>query len=208
MIETLFYFCYYAYLLGNLKKAEMYYSLLREEFKSNGRKDSLGSHQYIKLKEVKDALNSGNISKKKWISDDVKVPQINSEVTIKQTELVKKLHIEGLSQFKNILDDNVSLYNIEHPCGSYGAVDMVYEGKDTIYPVEVKRGKGEHDLIGQIGKYDLYHRLRLHLKNYRYVQPVTICNSYQKYTLHELKQMKVFTLLYTFIDKKISIRAI
>ena len=208
MIETLYFFCYYAYLLGDLKNTEMYYSLLREEFKVNGHKDSLESHQYRELKKVKDALDSGNISKRKWTDDETKAPQINSDVTIKQTELVKKIHMEGLSQLKEIFNDDVHLYNIEHPCGSYGVVDMVYQGKDTIYPVEVKRGKGEHDIIGQIGKYDLYHRLRLHYKHYKHVRPVTICNSYQKFTFNELKQMKVFTLLYTLINQTISIKVI
>lgn len=208
MIETLFFTCYYAYLLGDLKKTEMYYSLLREEFRFNGRKDSLKSHQYIELKKVKDALSSGDISRKEWICEDIQVPKIFSEVTIKQNELVKKIHTEGLDQLRGILNDNVYIYNIEHPCGSYGAVDMVYKGKDTIYPVEVKRGKGEHDIIGQIGKYDLFHRLRFHYKDYKFVQSVTLCNSYQKYALNELKQMKVFTLLYTIINQRISIKAI
>ena len=207
MIETLFFFCYYAYLLGDLKKTEMYYSLLKSEFREIGRKDSLEHYQYIELKKIKNALESGNISKKKWI-DNLVIPHINSEITIKQTELVRKIHTEGIDQLKNIFNDNVSIYNIEHPCGFYGAVDMVYKGRDTIYPVEVKRGKGEHDILGQIGKYDLYHRLRLHYKHYKYVQPVTICNSYHEFVLNELKQMSVFTLLYTISGKKILIKKV
>ncbi len=208
MIETLFYFCYYSYLLGDLKSTEMYYSLLRKEFKEHGRKDSLESHQYRELKKVKDALDSGTISKKEWVADKVIVPKINSEIKIKQDELVRKIHMEGLEQLKVILDDCVQIYNIEHPCGSYGAVDMVYKGLNTIYPVEVKRSRGEHDLIGQIGKYDLYHRLRLHYKHYKHVQPVTICHSYQKFALNELRQMRVLTLIYTIINKKITLNVI
>lgn len=118
------------------------------------------------------------------------------------------IHMEGLNQLKEIFNDDVHIYNIEHPCGSYGVVDMVYKGRDTIYPVEIKRGKGEHDIIGQIGKYDLYHRLRLHYKHYTHVQPVTICNSYHKFALNELKQMKVFTLLYTLINNRILVKVI
>jgi len=202
MIETLFFQCYYAYLLGDLSKTEKFYALLREEFKKSGQKDSLEFHQYIKLKKVKNALDSGNISKKQWV-DNIDVPQIVSDMTIKQKELVKKIHVEGLDQLKSILNDNVEIYNIEHPCTPYGAVDMVYKGKDTIYPVEVKRGKGEHDLIGQIEKYDLFHCLRLHYKHYKQVQSVTICHSYHPFTAQELRMMGVLPLMYKIIDKQL-----
>jgi len=208
MIETLFYFCYYSYLLGNLEKTRMFYSLLKEEFKISGRRDSLESYQFLNLKEIRDSLESGNISQKTWLEDEVTVPLIKTEVTIKQNELVRRIHRDGLFQLKRIFKDDVYLHNLEHPCGSYGAVDMVYQGIDTIYPVEIKRGRGEHDLIGQIGKYDLYHRLRLHYKCYKKVQPVTICHSYDKYVLSELKKMRVFTLLYTLNNQKISIKVI
>jgi hypothetical protein len=186
----------------------MYYSLLKEEFKNCGRRDSLESYQFLNLKEIKNALDSGNISQKRWLKNGVKVPTIKPEKTIKQNELVKKIHNEGLFQLRNILNDNIDIYNIEHPCGPYGTVDMVYKGIDTIYPIEVKRGRGEHDLIGQIGKYELYHRLRIHYKHYKKVQAITICHSYDKFVFNELRKMKVFTLLYTIINQRISIKMI
>ena len=85
---------------------------------------------------------------------------------------------------------------------------MVYMGKDTIYPVEVKRGQGEHDLIGQISKYDLYHRLQSHYRHYEHVKSITICHSYNSFTIHELKKMDILTLSYTLTDSNISIKCI
>ena len=54
MIEPLYFFCYYAYLLGDLEKTRMYFSIIREEYKSCGKPDSLKEYQLIELKKIKD----------------------------------------------------------------------------------------------------------------------------------------------------------
>ena len=206
MIEPLFFNCYYAYLLNDLAKAQMYYSLIREEFKINGHSDALKRHQFLELKKVKKAIETGNISQSKWLDEETSAgPPRSTDIKILQPELVKKIHTEGLQQLQDLLEDDVYLYNIEHPCGSYGAVDMVYQGKDTVYPLEVKRAEGGHDLIGQISKYGLYHRLQLHFKHYEHVQPVTLCNSYSPFALRELRAMGVITLNYSLNKEGIKI---
>lgn len=204
MIETLYFFCYYAYLLGDLEKTRMYFSMIREIYSTHGRPDSLKEHQLYELKKIKDAIATGNIAQKKW-NEDTPAPSGSPDVKIKQPELVKRIHTQGLEQLKEILQDDVHLYNIEHPCAPYGAVDMVYMGKNTIYPVEVKTGRGEHDIIGQISKYDLYHRLQLHYNQYEHVRSVTICNSYQPFTVHELRTMGILPLSYSLTDNSIRI---
>lgn len=207
MIESLFFSCYYAYLLGDLEKARMYFSVIRDEFRITGTPDSLKPHQFLELKKVKEAITTGNISRNKWLEETPAGPP-RSDVKIKQAELVRKIHTEGQEQLKEILQDDIYLYNIEHPCGSYGAVDMVYMGKKTIYPLEVKRGRGEHDLIGQISKYDLHHRLQLHYKHYEHVRSVTVCNSYDPFTIQELRTMGVLPLNYSLNEDGIRIEAL
>lgn len=203
MIETIYFFCYYAYLLGDKEKTSMYYSLLRDEFKVTGTVNSLKPAQLLELKKIKQDLENNTISHNKWIEETY--PISPNPVNIKQMELVKRIHTQGIEQLKTLLKDDVNIYSIEHPCGPYGAVDMVYRGLETIYPVEVKRNIGEHDLIGQISKYDLYHRLQLHYKHYDYVQAVTICNSYQPFTLNELKKKGIITLSYSLEDNGINL---
>jgi len=206
MIEPLFYFCYYAYLLGDLERTQMYFSVIREEYKAHGRPDSLKDPQLCELKKIKEAIATGNISRNKWIEEGPSGPP-RKDIKMRQAELVRKIHTEGLEQLKEILQDDIYLYNIEHPCGSYGAVDMVYMGRDTIYPIEVKKGHGEHDLIGQISKYDLHHRLQLHYKHYEHVRSVTICNSYDSFTIQELRTMGVLPLSYSLSESGIRIRS-
>jgi hypothetical protein len=201
LIETLYFLCYYAYLKADLEKATMYYALLRDEFREKGRRDSLREDQYRELAKVKRALDTGLIPTTMWLEEpnttldtgDTSKP----DHVMKQDKLVRLIHTQGLNYIKNILEDDVYLNNIEQPCAPYGAVDMVYMGKKTVYPLEVKKDQGRHDLIGQIYKYDLYHKLRLHYKFYERVQSVTICRSYDALTLEELKKMGVIPLIYS-----------
>jgi hypothetical protein len=195
VIETLYFYCYYAYLLGDLTNARIYYEILREEFKAS-QKNALQPHQYAELKKIKEALASGNISRNKWLDEPIMVSPELPTVDIKQKELVKKIHFQGLDKLKNILQDDVYLYNLEMPCPPYGFVDMVYMGEKTVYPIEVKKDQGKHDLIGQICKYDLFHRLHLHQKRYEFVKSLTICHSYHGHVTRELKQLNIVPLHY------------
>ena len=203
LIETLYFFTYYAYLLGDLKNTSMYYSFLKDEFKDAGQQDSLEKHQLLELKRIKHAIDTGDIAQASGIDIPMVLgPQAEGPSNTAQKELIQEIYLQGTEQLKKITEDkDLCLYNIEHPCGNYGYVDMVYRGKDTVYPVEVKKDQGKHDLIGQINKYTLFHRLQLHLKHYKFVRPVTICQSYLPYVQKELKQYGVLTLGYQRNDK-------
>jgi hypothetical protein len=206
MLEALYFTCYYAYLQGDLKTAQIYYTFLKVEFEIRGSKDSLSPRQFNELKKIKAAIETGNIAKNKWLDEPAISGPAQPTAEIRQSELVKKIHYQGLGQLKNILNDDLYLYNVEHPCGNYGAVDMVYTGNETVYPLEVKKDQGRHDLIGQLSKYDLYHKLRLHYKHYREVQSVAICRSYEPFALKELKQLGFVTIQYSLIDDSIQLR--
>lgn len=205
MIKSLYFSCYYAYLLGNLPQTQMYYSFLKDELKVSN-PQVLKLHQLLELKKIREALSTGCISKNKWLSDQNGTgPQNLETAKIRQPELIQKIHQDGCDKLKEILQDDVYLYNIEHPCGNHGNADMVYMGKDTVYPVEVKKDQGKHDLIGQINKYALYHKLRLHHGHYAFVRPITICHSYNPYVLSELKQYDILPLYYVIISDKLSL---
>lgn len=208
MVATLFFKTYYSFLIGNLVDTRMYFEFLVDEFKIRKNPEALNKKQLQILKTIRSAIKTGKIENQQWLSEP-SLPSVCTDIApdIKQPELVKKIHFDGLESLKELLSaPTLELYNIEHPCGIYGAVDMVYQGQDVIYPVEVKRHEGKHDLIGQIEKYTLYFRLNLHLRLYEDVQPITICNSYNPHTLAELKKLSVIPLKYDFTDEGIKIR--
>lgn len=207
MVESLYFQTYYAYLKGNLSDTKMFFEFLVEEFKIKKDINALTKKQLKQLKKIKEAIKTGKIETAAWVTEENKTISDNKkEPDIKQTELVKKIHFEGSETLRKILNSEaLELHDIEHPCGKYGAVDMVYRDHETFYPIEVKRHEGKHDLIGQIAKYTLFFRLGLHLKVYSEVQPVTICNSYNPHTLTELKRISVVTLKYDIVDDYIKL---
>jgi hypothetical protein len=153
------------------------------------------------------ALASGNIAKNQWLNEPVPVLSPGQTADIKQKELIKRIHFEALKSLKELLQDDIYLYGIEYPCPPYGFVDMVYRSKNTVYPIEVKKDQGKHDLIGQVCKYDLFHRLKLHQKHYEFVKSVTICQSYQTHVLREIKQLNILPVCYNMENKGISLKS-
>jgi hypothetical protein len=210
MLKTLFYFCHRAYLVGDEQNARMYFDMLREEYKIRSVAESLSKYQLQILKDIREALKTGKIVAKKW-SDQVAAdtaPEGTKPPVESQAQLVKFIHDKGKSQLESILQESVHLYNIEQPCGPYGYVDMVYAGDRSMYPVEVKKSVAGHDVVGQIGKYDLWHKLRLHYGQYDRVQSAVIARGYDKYAIEELRRMGVLPLTYSIEGKNLSIRAV
>ena len=204
MIEALFFNAYYCYLRGDLDNTKMYLSFMRSEAKG---KPTLNKYYVSELKKMVEATKTGRVANNEWVSQDTQVPTQSDNVKIKQKELVKLIHTTAHSKLGEILvsDESFHLYNIEHPCKTYGRVDMLYRDSLCSYPLEVKKDKGEHDLIGQIMKYELSERFGLHLKFYYKVQPVTICNSYDPYTLKELKRLGVIAIKYKLSRNQVSL---
>ena len=206
MINSLYFNCYYCFLRGDLPETKMYYDFLKEEFRKKKDINALKPHQLYELKRIREALITGNLSRGSWMDETpTQGPPTQPTAKLKQDELVWKINKE-IDQLKNILRDDVKLYNLEHPCGMYGACDMVYIGEKTVYPVEIKKDQGKHDIIGQIMKYDLHFKFHLHYRHYDFVQGATICSSYDPYTLQELKKLKIKTILYSIIGDKLSLK--
>ena len=200
MVEALYFNTYYSFLKGNQKDTRMYYGILKEEFSAAKNPNILSKQQLQILKDIRSSLVSGKLLSGHWISDpSPKVMPNKPSHNLYQDDIVRKIYYDAFESLRSLVgsDTFLSLYNIEHPCGEYGAVDVVLKDKSTMYPLEVKRAEGSHDLIGQIMKYTLHFRLQLHLKLYEDVKPVTICNSYNPMVLNELKKMSVCTLKYT-----------
>jgi len=210
VINALFFYTYYAYLQGDIEKTRMYFEMLKEEYNTHRSKTILDTYQFKELKNIRGALETGTITTNTWVNEN-STPNIgDSGVGLKQNDLVRKIHLEASDSLRECLDSDGSLYlyNIEHPCGRYGRVDMVYMDSAIVYPTEIKPAEGRHDILGQIAKYTLYFRTLLHLRHFRHVQPVTICNSYDKHTLTELKRMSVMTLSYSLSEDRVIIRAV
>jgi hypothetical protein len=204
MLESLFFSSYYAYLKGNLSDCKMYYNFFKEEYLLHPNKNILSKYQLVDLKNIINSIKLGKII----VCNSTYNEYINANISTaivpqKQPEIIEKIHKDAFSSLNSLIKarEGLHLANIEHPCGSYGAVDMFYMDCETAYPLEVKKDFGDHHLIGQIAKYDLFFKLQLHLKMYQRVQPVTVCHGYDDFTINELKKMGVITLIYSLNNK-------
>ena len=191
----------------------MFYEMLRDELKNTKDKNPLCPEYLSELKKVRDSIKTGSFVSGSWVEDrtPIRIPKTSKEeFTGNQDDLVRKIHYEAFDELKDLLGgrDGFRLYNIEHPCGIYGAVDMVYSDGYTSYPLEVKKDEGRHDLISQIAKYDLSFKLHLHLKKYRKVEPVVVCGHYQNNVIKELKSIGVTVLMYWLEEGKVRLTKI
>jgi len=203
IIEALFFRCYYAYLKGDLEDTSMFYALLKEEFRLEGSPRALSENQFRELARIKSALEGGAVSSKSWLTEPTPDTKEPTSSGISQKALVRKIYDEGTEDLRKLIQAKKGfyLYSIEHPCDQYGFVDMYYRDCETAFPIEIKVNQGDHRLLGQIMKYDLYCRFHLHEKNYFKVQAVTLCGSYDEYTLSELKRNGVIPILYKIGDR-------
>jgi hypothetical protein len=210
MLETLFFKTYHSYLEGNLRDTEMYLAFMKKECKLHPGENTLNEHYIPELKKIITAVKTKSIPRQEWLSDPVPSDSTGAKTSLKQAALVKLIHEQGFNSLAAILqvDKGFKLHNIEHPCPPFGAVDMFYQDSITCYPLEVKKDRGEHDIIGQIMKYELFCKRRLHIKAYYKVQPVTVCACYDTFTLGQLKQLGVVTIKYTETDGSITLKKI
>ena len=207
MIEALYHFCHRAYLLGDKPGARKYFDMIRAEYRAGASKKSLHREQYLTLKSIRIALETGAVPAQSWVEDLPAAPKKQEGIGVSQDELVRRIHREALDDLQGILGQDVWLANVEHPCPPYGRADMLYMSEDTAYPVEVKRKDGDHDVVGQIAKYDLYMKLRLNLKLYKRVRAITICAGYSPFAHRELKARSVETLVYSDWGDRIKVTA-
>lgn len=212
MIEAFFHKCYYSYLDGNLENAKMYMDFLREEFRSTGNKDALNKYQLRHLKKVRDAIKEESIRESVWTEKLKEVPDStpSKESIKKHQDIVKEIHKNAFT-LKSILSSNIGeflLENIEHPCPPYGRIDMLYRDDVYVYPVEVKPGRGDHDIVGQILKYDRFCRKNLHLRLWEDVKAVTVCKSYSNFAFQELKRRGIITVLFESIGNGIKLEKV
>lgn len=211
MMATLFYRCYYAYLKGDLEESRLFFNFLTKEYKSCKDKKVFSKRKLMLLKDVRTALQTKKVGQDNWVKDDLNASKMAENKVSKrpQNELVRLIH-DDLENLRTILNapNNFHLYNIEHPCDPFGRVDMLYKDDSVVYPVEVKTGTGNHDLVGQIAKYDRSLRFQLHLNLWENVLPVTICKNYSDFAIKELKKRGVTTLQYFEKNKKVTLRPI
>ena len=138
MVEALYFKTYHSFLMGNIEDTKMFFEFLVDEFKKKRDPKALTYRQPKELKTIRSAVETGKVETQQWVDEpSAPVTTTSDAPGIKQPELVKKIHFEGIKDIVELLQEpGLELYNSEHPCGEYGAVDMVYKSGDIISGIE------------------------------------------------------------------------
>lgn len=118
---------------------------------------------------------------------------------------------------------NLYIYNHEHLLKDLGNgrisgreieiegyfCDIVYETKDTLFAIELKRDQVDHKAVSQLDKYCHYFYLKLRYNHYKQVKGACIGNGYDKWAINELRRKGRTIFCITPEDKNnISLRRI
>jgi len=79
----------------------------------------------------------------------------------------------------------------------YGYIDIVAKADDIRYVCELKLGKADHSIIGQIEKYRLFYYLLRPLGHFSRVIGVTIASDYDDFVKDQLQQKGIIVLRYS-----------
>lgn len=76
------------------------------------------------------------------------------------------------------------------------ACDLVVEGDQYFYPIELKIGQTNHSVVSQIQKYCFYFYRKLRYDRYKPIQGVVIGNGFDTYSINELRKsgIRIFDL--------------
>jgi hypothetical protein len=206
-IETMYYMLYNSVLLGQTSKAKMFLSFLRNEYDEN-------QDQFVVLKsddrwqhlvQIGNDLDNNLVSRRYEViekpKDKVAVEQEDNHFK-KQNELVKAICL-AQDKLRKCLKAKNNFYcsTIEHET-MFGRVDLVAQDETTIYPIEVKKNGGYHELVGQVDKYIMHFKLGLINKIYQHVVGVAIANGFDKYVLQELHKHGAIAIQYKYKENQ------
>jgi RecB family endonuclease NucS len=199
LVETLFYQVYNYVLLNKQQDAKMYLEFLRDEYQSNPKKFDIlkQDNRWQQLQEFSHSLeNNLYLSSFETVKNtdfvDIKCKQTVDNQRILTNKLIKSK--DSLRQLLNAESDFECIATEAETI--YGNVDLLAQDKNTIYPIEIKKERAEHDVLGQIDKYIIHYKLKLINKIYNKVQGVVISSGFSNFVLQELSKQGIVAIFY------------
>jgi len=190
-----------------MDEAKNYLEILREEQELMSSLFYQMDHRYQeRLKKIAYFLDNDIINVRlESIGEDRKYNNIeveSDEELKEEKDVVKMLCKPGV--LSKYLGNDFELLNIEHST-EYGKIDILGQGGDIIYPIEVKLKRGTHSIVSQIEKYMRHFWKKLGLRLWKDVNGIIIAKNYEKFVLEEMNKMNVTAFTYYIKDKKIGL---
>jgi hypothetical protein len=202
-LDVMYYRCLNSSLRGDMKKTELYFSLIENCFKDNSDKVVLKSYlDQDKLHELKRVKREVELGKPILELEAITPIDENIEPTAHDLKLERelvKLSYYSLQDLAPFLGDDLVCKGIERETYlTGGKCDMVAQDNNgTIYPIEFKLNQANHSVVSQIDKYCLHFKLQLIQKLYKRVKGVVIASSFSKYAINALLKKNIICLQYS-----------
>lgn len=213
--QNLFYFLRNSVLDANLKSAKMFLGLLKQNYNISPSlfRESLADWQkeeFAKLKKqvlANNLLNEINILEEEYCSIKSETDPIPEREI---PDLLLQGQLKSLTKVLGIVQPKWGGKEIPINVGNTGKnyVDLILDDlgdeRKSKYIIEIKTHRADHNVIGQIKKYELFYQKKLIYRLWHNVIPVVIAHGYDKTTRTELKKQNVRTLIYESPRDKIS----
>lgn len=195
-IEPLYWHMEDALLQSKTDRAQACFGLLLYAAKHNPRLIAAGLRQEHRdrLKEISFEMTGQSVPVKR---DAISIKTGQSPVSLpfkKERELQEFLldHPETLSQG---FGESVKIVGteVETDCGY--RCDIVAESKLIFYPIELKIGQANHQVVSQCSKYCFYFYRRLRYNHFKKIQGIVIANGADSWSINELRRMGIWVFL-------------
>lgn len=205
-IEVIYYRCFNASILNDMKTQTLYFEILRNIFTQEDNKeimkDFLDKDKANVLKRIKQEIKTGKHIEE---LEPIMSHEENIEPTEKDIRLERdlvKASCKNLNLLERHLGPDLTISGIEFPTfRTGGKCDLVLrDSAGVLYPVEFKLNQATHAVVGQIKKYTTHFNLQLIYKLYDKVQGVVVANSFSKYAINELLKRNIICLQYSLTD--------
>lgn len=206
LIRLFYYNLRNSYTNNNRKSCHMWLQALKNESsKIDQTLDSLLSpYQLDDLASLVDAVEHDHYARILHRHDDADEGGVFNQPLGACVEHEKHLQTmlldpDNLSLVAKLTFPDMTLYDMEH-ITYHGRVDLVCQLPRTIIIIELKRGLGDHSLVGQCLKYMEHFEKRMLWNLWDRVECITIASQYTHFAYKELKRLGIQTLKYGLVN--------
>lgn len=173
---------------GNKSRAKACYMLLayHAKYTPSLMATTLKPAYRARLKEVTREILTGTTTRQ-YQSIEVKYAIQKKQIDFKSESELRDYLAEQMELLSVALGETVKLHGVEVET-EFGKCDLVVEGPNTFFPIELKTEQSNHKVVSQITKY-VHHFYRMLRYNwYKPVQGVVIAPGFDSWSINELRK--------------------
>lgn len=173
---------------GNHSRAKACYMMLayHAKFTPQMMAQHLRPAYRARLKEVTHEILTGTTTRQ-YQSIEVKYAIQKKEINFKNEAELRDYLAEQMDLLSETLGQRVTLRGTEIET-EFGNCDLVVEGPQTFFPIELKTEQSSHKVVSQITKYVYHFYRQLRYNWHKPVQGIVMANGFDAWSINELRK--------------------